>query len=137
VIGVPTLAATVPELGGSTAPGIGFAIPSNLVKDIGGQIVSHGKVINSHRAYLGIRVGDTNGNGVYVGSVTAGGPAANAGLQTGDVILSIDGEPTATTGVLSAVLAELKPGQKAPAVVRTQNGAKKTLQVTLGTYPGD
>jgi S1-C subfamily serine protease len=45
VIGIPTLAATDPELGGS-APGIGFAIPSNLVADIAGQIVSHGKVVS-------------------------------------------------------------------------------------------
>ena len=60
VIGIPTLAATDPELGGS-APGIGFAIPSDLVADIAGQIVAHGKVVDSHRAFLGIRVGDTNG----------------------------------------------------------------------------
>src|SRR5207302_10941916 len=42
VIGIPTLAAIDPELGGS-APGIGFALPSNLVKDIAGQIVAYGK----------------------------------------------------------------------------------------------
>src|SRR5207302_6375180 len=42
VIGIPTLAATDPELGGS-APGIGFALPSNLVKDIAGQLVAYGK----------------------------------------------------------------------------------------------
>src|SRR5207237_6953253 len=67
VIGIPTLAAADPELGGS-APGIGFAIPSNLASDIAGQIVAHGKVVDSHRAFLGIRVGDTNGNGVLVGA---------------------------------------------------------------------
>ncbi|MDX6388871.1 MAG: hypothetical protein QOD85_2673, partial [Gaiellaceae bacterium] len=61
VIGIPTLAATDPQLGGGSAPGIGFAIPSNLVKDIAGQIVSRGKVVDSHRAFLGIRVGETNG----------------------------------------------------------------------------
>jgi putative serine protease PepD len=136
VIGIPTLAATDPQLGGGSAPGIGFAIPSNLVKDIAGQIVAHGKVINSHRAYLGIRVGDTNGNGVLVGSVTAGGPAASAGLRVGDVIVSVDGTPTATAAGLTAVLAELKPGQKIPVVVKHQNGTKTTLQATLGTYPG-
>ena len=64
VIGIPTLAATDPELGGS-APGIGFAIPSNLVTDIAGQIAAHGRVINSHRAYLGVEVGDA-GDGVIV-----------------------------------------------------------------------
>jgi S1-C subfamily serine protease len=51
VIGIPTLAATDPELGGS-APGIGFAIPGNLAADIAGQIVAHGKVVDSHRAFL-------------------------------------------------------------------------------------
>ena len=136
VIGIPTLAATDPELGGSAAPGIGFAIPSNLVKDIAGQIVANGKVVDSHRAYLGVRVGDTNGNGVYVGSVTAGGPAARAGLRAGDVIVSVNGKPTPTTAVLSAVLAELRPGRQVALVVKPQNGTKTTVQVTLGTYPG-
>jgi putative serine protease PepD len=136
VIGIPTLAATDPQLGGGSAPGIGFAIPSNLVKDIAGQIVTNGKVVDSHRAYLGIRVGDTNGNGVIVGSVTAGGAAANAGMRVGDVIVSVDGRPTPTTGALSSVLAQLKPGQKVPVVVKHQSGTKTTLQVTLATYPG-
>jgi putative serine protease PepD len=136
VIGIPTLAATDPQLGGGSAPGIGFAIPSNLVKDIAGQIVTNGKVVNSHRAYLGIRVGDTNGNGVIVGSVTADGPAANAGLHAGDVIVSLDGKPTPTTAVLTSLLAELKPGRKVPVVVKHQNGTKATLQLKLGTYPG-
>jgi putative serine protease PepD len=135
VIGVPTLAATDPQLGGS-APGIGFAIPSNLVRDIAGQLVKYGKVVDSHRAYLGIRVGDTGGQGVYVGEVTPGGPAAKAGIHSGDVIVSVAGKPTPTTDVLSAALATLKPGKTVRVVVRHQNGKKATLQVTLGTYPG-
>jgi putative serine protease PepD len=135
VIGIPTLAATDPELGGS-APGIGFAIPSNLVKDIAGQILAHGKVVNSHRAFLGIRVGEAAANGVIVVSVTRGGAAANAGIRVGDMILSVKGASTPTVGALAAVLAELKPGEKARVVVRHQNGTKTTLNVTLGTYPG-
>jgi len=134
VIGIPTLAATDPELGGS-APGIGFALPSDLVKDIAGQIVANGKVVNSHRAYLGVEVGETN-HGVFVGSVTTGGPAARAEIRVGDVIVSVDGKPTSTTALLSAVLAELKPGQKVPVAVTSQKGTKTTVQVTLGTYPG-
>jgi S1-C subfamily serine protease len=136
VIGIPTLAATDPQLGGSAAPGIGFAIPSNLVKDIAGQLVKFGKVVNSHRAYLGIRVGDTGGQGVYVGSVTPGGPAAKAGMKPGDVIMSVAGKPTPTADALSAVLATLKPGQKVPVEIRHQDGKKATLEVTLGQYPG-
>ena len=134
VIGIPTLAATDPQLGGGSAPGIGFAIPSNLAKDIAGQIVAHGKVVNSHRAYLGIRVGMTQ-RGLYVGSVNKGEPAADAGIHVGDVIVSVDSTPTPTTDVLSSVLAELKPGQKVPVVVRSQSGRRTTLHVTLGTYP--
>jgi len=135
VIGIPTLAATDPQLGGSAA-GIGFALPSNLVKDIAGQIVAKGKVVDSHRAFLGIRVGDTNGNGVLVGAVTAGGAAARAGMRVGDVITSVDGTPTSTSGALSAVLADLKPGQKVPVVVKHQNGRKATLHVMLGSLRG-
>ena len=78
--------------------GIGFAIPSSTVTDIAGQLVSNGKVTNSHRAYLGVRVGDTTGGkGVLVGSVTAGGPAATAGIVAGETIVSVDGQKTATT----------------------------------------
>jgi putative serine protease PepD len=136
VIGIPTLAATDPQLGGSAAPGIGFAIPSSLVKDIAGQLVKFGKVVNSHRAYLGIRVGDTGGKGVYVGSVTPGGPAAKAGMKPGDVIISVAGKPTPTADALSVVLATLKPGQKVAVVIRHQDGKKATLRLTLGQYPG-
>jgi putative serine protease PepD len=136
VIGIPTLAATDPQLGGGSAPGIGFAIPSNLVKSIAGQIVANGKVVNSHRAFLGVRVGDTNGNGVIVGAVTAGGAAAKAGIRVGDVIVSVDGVPTPTSAALLAELAELKPGKRVAVVVRHQRGTKTTLRVTLGTFPG-
>jgi putative serine protease PepD len=134
VIGIPTLAARDPSLGGA-APGIGFAIPSNLVKDIAGQLVKHGKVIDSHRAYLGVRVGETNGDGVYVGEVERGTPAAKAGLRAGDVIVSVAGKPTPTMTDLSAVLARLKPGERVSVVVRRQSGKRLTLHVTLGTLP--
>jgi putative serine protease PepD len=135
VIGIPTLAAIDPELGGS-APGIGFAIPSHLVKDIAGQIVAHGKVVNSHRAFLGIRVGDTNGNGVIVGAVTPGGAAAQAGMRVGDVIVAVDGMPTPSVDALSVVLAQLKPRLTVPVEVEHQDGKKTTLHVTLGMNPG-
>jgi S1-C subfamily serine protease len=136
VIGIPTLAATDPELGGAAAPGIGFAIPSNLVKDIATQLIQNGHVVNSHRAYLGVQIGDTNGLGVLVQSVTKGGPAAQAGLQRGDVIRSLNGHATATVDDLTSVASELKPGTTVQLAIVTQSGQHKTVHLTLGTFPG-
>jgi S1-C subfamily serine protease len=136
VIGIPTLAATDPELGGSAAPGIGFAIPSNLVKDIATQIIDHGHVVNSHRAYLGVEIGDTNGAGVLVQSITRGGPAAKAGLVSGDVITAVNGHATRTVDDLTSVVSELKPGTTVSLAIVTQHGAHKTLHLTLGEFPG-
>ncbi|HET7352908.1 MAG TPA: trypsin-like peptidase domain-containing protein [Gaiellaceae bacterium] len=136
VIGIPTLAATDPELGGSAAPGIGFAIPSNLVKDIATQIIRFGHVTNSHRAYLGVQIGDTNGLGVYVQSVTSGGPAAKAGIVPGDVIRSVNGSSTATIDDLTSVVSELKPGTTVTVAIETQHGTHKTVHLKLGEFPG-
>ena len=136
VIGIPTLAATDPELGGAAAPGIGFAIPSNLVKDIATQLIRFGHVVNSHRAYLGLQIGDTNGAGVLIQSVTAGGPAAKAGLVSGDVITSVDDKGTPTIDDLTSIVSELRPGQTVTLKVVTQHGAHKTVRLTLGTFPG-
>jgi S1-C subfamily serine protease len=136
VIGIPTLAATDPELGGTAAPGIGFAIPSSLVRNIATQLIRFSHVVNSHRAYLGVQIGDTNGQGVLVQSVTAGGPAAKAGLQVGDVITSVKGRATATVDDLTSVVSELKPGTSVALRVVTQDGAHKTLHLTLGEFPG-
>ena len=134
VIGIPTLAASDPQLGGAAA-GIGFAIPSNRVRSIAGQIVKNGKVTNSQRAFLGVTIGET-GNGVYVGSATAGGPAAQAGIRTGDVITAVAGKPTPTSSELGAVLATLKPGQTVKVRVTRQDGSSATVDLKLGEYPG-
>lgn len=133
VVGIPTLAATDPELGGS-APGIGFAIASNNVVDIANQLVQTGKVTNTHRAYLGVRVGDSS-SGVYVASVVSGGPAAKGGIVAGDIITAIGGQPTPDTATLAQVLAGLQPGQTVPVAVTHAGGGTATVQVTLGTAP--
>ncbi|MFK8912077.1 S1C family serine protease, partial [Streptomyces sp. YS-3] len=54
VIGIPTLAATDPDMGGSAAPGIGFAIPVSMVRTVADQIIKSGKVTDSGRAALGV-----------------------------------------------------------------------------------
>ena len=134
VIGIPTLAASDPQLGGA-ASGIGFAIPSNTVKSIATQIITNGHVVSSGRPYLGVNIGDT-GSGVYIGSVKAGGPAAKAGLKAGDVIVAVDGKPTTSSDDLGTVLAGYKPGDTVSVKVQHQDGTTSTVKVTLGEYPG-
>jgi len=134
VIGIPTLAAADPQLGGA-ASGIGFAIPSNTVTHIASQLIKFGHVVNSGRPYLGVKIGDT-GSGVYVGTITAGSPAAKAGLKVGDVITAVDGKATPTSDDLGTVLAGHKPGQTVTLKVTHQSGATDLVKVTLGEYPG-
>jgi len=137
VIGIPTLAATDPDLGGSQAPGIGFAIPSNTVKRIAGQLIADGHVTNSGRAFLGVDIATSaTGTGVVVASVEKGGPAADAGIAAGDVIVAVDGQSTPTTDTLSTVLAGLDPGRTVPVAIRHPDGSKETTHVKLGQAPG-
>ena len=137
VVGIPTLAAVDPELGGTAAPGIGFAIPSNRVKQIAEQLVANGHVTRSGRAYLGVSLATSvMGQGIIVAGVQKGGPADKAGIGVQDTIVKIDGKPVATVDDLATVLAQLKPGQTVPVEVRHPDGKTETVQVTLGELPG-
>ena len=112
VIGIPTLAAVDQQLGGA-ASGIGFAIPSNTVTDIAGQIVSHGHVVNSHRAVLAVNIADnTSRPGALVVAVQPGGAAARAGLASADTIVNVNGTTVSNASDLAAALAGLTPGEK-------------------------
>jgi S1-C subfamily serine protease len=138
VVGIPTLTAVDPTLG--AANGIGFAIPSNTVKDIATQIIANGHVVNSHRAYLGIRtstvVNGTNSPvGVLVASVAPGGPAEKSGMMIGDIIIDLGETPIRTTTDLSAALAALQPGKVVTITVVTSAGAHKTLTATVAEIP--
>jgi putative serine protease PepD len=135
VIGIPTLAATDPELGG-TAPGLGFAIPANTVRDIAAQLIGQGKVTNSHRAYLGVQLGTTTSGGVLVVQVQPGGPAARAGIAAGELLAAVDGTATPDQATLADVLAGLRPGQTVTVAVIRPDGSRRTVRVTLGQYPG-
>jgi putative serine protease PepD len=140
VVGIPTLAAVDPEMGGA-APGIGFAIPSDIVRDIAGQIVEHGHVVDSHRAALGVRVTtvvDAQGDPVGVGivDVETGSPAAKAGLKAGEIINALHDTKTPSTQALAVVLAQLRPGQQVAVAVTGQDGKTRTVTVTLGQLPG-
>jgi putative serine protease PepD len=136
VVGIPTLAATDPELGGSAAPGIGFAIPSSLVTDVASQIVKHGRVTDSHRAFLGVSLATGLFKGAIVVSAQPRGPAARAGIVPGDVITSIDGQPISSPVDVAQVLATLRSGQIVRVGINKPDGSSVTLTVTLGQYPG-
>jgi S1-C subfamily serine protease len=137
VIGIPTLAALDPDLGGAQAPGIGFAIPSNTAKRIADQLIATGKVSNSGRAFLGLSVATSvGGSGVVVASVQPGGPAAKAGIRPGEVIVAVAGKRTPSTEALATVLAGLRPGETVPVQVVDSGGTERTVQVTLGQLQG-
>ncbi|SOD87120.1 S1C family serine protease [Streptomyces sp. Ag109_G2-15] len=136
IIGIPTLAATDPDLGGGAAPGIGFAIPASMVKTVADQIVRSGKVVDSGRAALGITARTVLDEsyqpaGAAVVTVRSGDAADRAGLRPGDVITKVDDAPVTTTTELSEALAVLKPGQRTT-VTYQRDGVEKTVEVTLG-----
>jgi putative serine protease PepD len=136
VIGIPTLAARLPDAGGA-APGIGFAIPSNTVRNIADQLIKTGKVTTSDRATLGVTA-QTAANqqgqdtGIAIVAVTPGGPAATAGLRPGDVVTAINGRPTPSLQVLETMLTSYKPGSKITLTVE-RNGSSMNLSATLGS----
>ncbi|MFH8367350.1 S1C family serine protease [Streptomyces sp. NPDC018031] len=135
VIGVPTLAATDPDLGDAAA-GIGFAIPASTVTAIADQIIEQGEVTASGKAALGITARTLLGEdyqpaGVAVVSVADGGPAADAGLKAGDTIVAVDGDEVLSMTALSEALAAHEPGDRA-AVGYERDGERDTVEVTLG-----
>lgn len=136
VIGIPTLAATDPQMGDSAAPGIGFAIPSSMVKSIADQIIKDGRVTDSGRAALGITGRTVLGDdykpaGVAVVDAQKNGGAAKAGLRNGDIITKLGNSAITTITSLSEALAGEKPGEKAQ-VTYVRDGSEKTADVTLG-----
>jgi putative serine protease PepD len=131
VIGIPTLAALDPEFNQTPAAGIGFAIPSDTVKLIAGQLIRYGKVVQSGRAYLGVSVATPLTGGVVVTAVQPGGPSAAAGIKPGDRLVEVDGTPVANVDELATTLATLKPGKQIPVVV-SRGGRKQTIEVTVG-----
>ena len=141
LVGIPTLSAIDPEFN-TPANGVGFAIPSNRVGFIAPQIIQTGKVTHTGRAALGIRAVDVDptlaaqdnlavDHGVLIVSTVPNGPAAQAGLRAGDVIVNIDNHAVNDTSSLSDVLASKNPGETV--AVQVYRGKQQlTVNVTLG-----
>lgn len=141
VIGIPTATAIDPQFK-TPANGVGFAIPSNRVKFIAPQIIETGKVTNAGRAAIGVRVTTVDpilaernnlfiDHGVLVVDVTAHGPADQAGLKSGDVIVQVDKTEVNDIASLGDVLLSKKSGDIVP--VQVQRGNQQlTVNVELG-----
>ena len=136
VVGIPTLAATDPELGGSAAPGVGFAISSDTVGRIAGQLAQQGRVVDSGRASLGVELRSLPQGPLMVTGVTRGGPSAKAGVQPGDILADVAGRPATSLDSVALALANRKPGESVDVKVRRLDGSTKTVQVKLGQLPG-
>src|ERR1017187_6488443 len=128
--------------GGSV--GIGFAIPSNMAKDVMEDLIKTGKV---SRGYLGVSIRDLDEDlakqfkvpdsaGALAEDVTAGGPAEKAGLKSGDVIRQLNGQYIGDAGQLTAQVTNLTPGSVATLDI-LRDGKSMTIKVTLGERPTD
>jgi putative serine protease PepD len=130
VIGINSQIATAG--GGSGSVGIGFAVPSDTVREVVPKLLK-GETIS--RPYLGISSGPApSGNGAQVQAVTAGSPAQSAGVRAGDIITRIGGQAISDPDAVANAIADRKPGDRVT-IELTRGGSKQTLQVTLGTRP--
>jgi putative serine protease PepD len=131
VMGVNSQIATAGS-GGNV--GVGFAVPSNTVRQVvpaleRGQKVKH--------AYLGVETSAPTAatQGAEIQSIVPGGPAEKAKLRTGDVITKIDGQPVQSPTDVSAAVNQKQPGDQVTITVQ-RNGLTQELTAKLGTRPG-
>ncbi|MDA8088050.1 MAG: trypsin-like peptidase domain-containing protein [Nitrospiraceae bacterium] len=118
--------------------GIGFAIPSNTAQKIVSELKAHGKVI---RGWIGVEVesvtpglagqfGLKEAKGALVAGVVSGGPAGNAGIKSGDIIVSFDGKDISQVDDLARIVADTPPGKTASVKIM-RNGRETVKQVTV------
>jgi serine protease Do len=140
VIGINTAILSGGQGGGNQ--GIGFAIPIDMAKYVMDQILKHGKVI---RGYIGVGVQEVTPDlakafnvsaekGALVGSVESNSPGAKAGLERGDVITEIDGQPVPGPNDLRLKVGSMAPGTTVHLKV-WRNGETREMTLTLGEAP--
>ncbi|QLI80481.1 Do family serine endopeptidase [Chitinibacter fontanus] len=128
------------KTGGSL--GIGFAIPATTVKQIMEALIKDGSVT---RGWLGVEVQDVtpelassfrlkDTKGALIAGVVRNGPAANAGIKPGDVLLSIDGKEVVNSAKMLDIISALKPEQVVP-MSYVRQGEQVDAKVELGKRP--
>jgi putative serine protease PepD len=139
LVGINTAIATVPsasgEAGGGSV-GIGFAIPVDLATVVADQLINTGRFVPLTTGLVTTPIPRTvadeahTEDGLFVQSVTPGGPAAQAGLQAGDIIISADGKPTTTPDSLLLATLQKRVGDKLR-VEYLRSGQTATATLTL------
>lgn len=118
--------------------GYGFAIPVNMAKNVAEELIKNGKV---SRGYIGVTIKDVDTKeakglglekpmGVLVQDVLPNGAGADAGLKSGDVILSVDGKEVNAANELQTIIGSKHPGESVDLVV-FKDGSRKNMKVTL------
>ncbi len=137
VVGIPTLAATDPQLGGGAAlRASGSRFParwSARSPDKSSNTVTLSTRVARTWA-VDLATGATSG--AVVVAVQSGSPKARAGIVRGDTINSFDGQAASNAATIGVVLARLKPGQTVPVALVQRDGSQRTVRVTLAQYPG-
>ena len=122
--------------------GIGFAIPSNMVKKIALTLINKGKII---RGYLGVSIADLNSGlkslynhkeGAFVLATQKDEPAYKAGIKRGDLIIEINGKKIKDANDLKNKIGSMKPNEIVNIKVERENGVTKTFKVKLAQMPG-
>src|SRR5690606_7602205 len=122
--------------------GIAFAIPVNMAKSVVEQLLDGGRVIRGH---LGILITELSPelaesfsyqgkHGILVQDVVKDGPAASSGLQSGDIITSLDGRAVTTVPEFRTTIARTRPGSTVRLGV-WREGKEKVISVELGELP--
>jgi len=110
--------------------GVGFAIPSDTVPSIAGQLISNGKAVH---AYLGVSL-DSSAASARVEDVRAGTPAAKANLRTGDVVTAVGNTTVSSAEALTRAIDAHQPGDNVTLKI-TRGDETVTAQVTLASRP--
>lgn len=140
VVGIATAIAS--KTGGNM--GIGFAIPSNMAESVMNKLIETGKV---ERGYLGALIGDLSQElaksfnydsteGVLINDVVSGGPADEAGLQPGDIVIEYNGEPVEEASELRNAVAATEAGSTAELRI-SRDGEEQVVEVEVGKREGE